>query len=218
VVAPQRARMLPVVFPDPTALWLFSVAAVALLLIPGPAVLYVVVQSAEQGRRIGLASVAGLHLGTLVHVTAATVGLSALIVASAVAFSVVKYAGAAYLIFVGIRKLLDRSDAPHVGRRRESLRRAFARGAVVNILNPKTALFFLAFLPQFVDPDRVVWSQALVLGLFFVALGLVTDSLYALAAGTIGGLLRRRRRALGYGSGIAFIGLGTLAAFAKRSS
>jgi threonine/homoserine/homoserine lactone efflux protein len=218
VVAPQRARMLPVVFPDPTAVWLFSVAAVALLLIPGPAVIYVVVQSAEQGRRIGLAAVAGLHLGTLVHVTAATVGLSALIVASALAFSVVKYAGAAYLIYVGILKLLDRNDAPHVGRRRESLRRAFARGAVVNILNPKTALFFLAFLPQFVHPDRGgVWSQALVLGLVFVGLGLVTDSLYALAAGTIGGLLRRRRRALGYGSGIAFIGLGTLAAFAKRS-
>jgi threonine/homoserine/homoserine lactone efflux protein len=181
-------------------------------------VIYVVVQSAEQGRRIGLASVAGIHLGTLVHVTAASVGLSALIVASAVAFSVVKYAGAAYLIYVGIRKLLDRSDAPHVGRGRGSRRRAFARGAVVNILNPKTALFFLAFLPQFVDPDRGgVWSQALILGFVFVGLGLVTDSLYALAAGTIGDLLRRRRRALGFGSGIAFIGLGTLAAFAKRS-
>jgi threonine/homoserine/homoserine lactone efflux protein len=210
--------MVPVVLPDSTSLWLFSVTAVALLLIPGPAVLYVVVQSAEQGRRIGLASVAGIHLGTLVHVTAATVGLSALIVASAVAFSVVKYAGAAYLIYVGIRKLLERSDAPQVGRRRESLQRAFARGAVVNVLNPKTALFFLAFLPQFVDPDRGgVWSQALVLGFVFVGLGLVTDSLYALAAGTIGELLRRRRRALGYGSGIAFIGLGTLAALAKRN-
>ncbi len=206
------------VFPDSTALLLFSFAAIALLLIPGPAVIYVVVQSAEQGRRIGLASVAGIHLGTLVHVTAATVGLSALIVASAVAFSVVKYAGAAYLIYVGIRKLLDRSDAPDVGRRRESRRRAFVRGAVVNILNPKTALFFLAFLPQFVDPDRGgVWSQALILGFVFVGLGLVTDSLYALAAGTIGDLLRRRRRALSYGSGVAFIGLGTLAALAKRN-
>ncbi len=206
------------VFPDSTALLLFSFAAIALLLIPGPAVIYVVVQSAEQGRRIGLASVAGIHLGTLVHVTAATVGLSALIVASAVAFSVVTYAGAAYLIYVGIRKLLDRSDAPDVGRRRESRRRAFVRGAVVNILNPKTALFFLAFLPQFVDPDRGgVWSQALILGFVFVGLGLVTDSLYALAAGTIGDLLRRRRRALSYGSGVAFIGLGTLAALAKRN-
>ena len=210
--------MVPVVFPDSTALWLFSVAAVALLLIPGPAVLYVVVQSAEQGRRVGLASVAGIHLGTLVHVTAATVGLSALIVASAVAFSVVKYAGAAYLISIGIRKLLAGDDESEVEGRRETLRRAFTRGAVVNVLNPKTALFFLAFLPQFVDPDRGgVWSQALVLGLVFVGLGLVSDSLYAVAAGTVGGLLRRRRRALRYGSGLMFIGLGAAAALAKRN-
>jgi threonine/homoserine/homoserine lactone efflux protein len=210
--------MVPVVFPDSTALWLFSVAAVALLLIPGPAVLYVVVQSAEQGRRVGLASVAGIHLGTLVHVAAAPVGLSALIVASAVAFSIVKYAGAAYLISIGIRKLLAGDDESEVEGRRETLRRAFRRGAVVNVLNPKTALFFLAFLPQFVDPDRGgVWSQALVLGLVFVGLGLVSDSLYAVAAGTVGGLLRRRRRALRYGSGVIFIGLGAAAALAKRN-
>src|SRR6266545_1599227 len=210
--------MVPVVFPDSTALWLFSLAALALLAIPGPAVLYVVVQSAEQGRRIGLASVAGIHLGTLVHVAAATVGLSALIVASAVAFSVVKYAGAAYLISIGIRKLLAGDEASEVEGHRETLRRAFTRGAVVNVLNPKTALFFLAFLPQFVDPDRGgVWSQALVLGLVFVGLGLVSDSLYAVAAGTVGGLLRRRRRALRYGSGVIFIGLGAAAALAKRN-
>jgi threonine/homoserine/homoserine lactone efflux protein len=210
--------MVPVVFPDSTALWLFSVAAVALLLIPGPAVLYVVVQSAEQGRRVGLASVAGIHLGTLVHVAAATVGLSALIVASAVAFSVVKYAGAAYLIYLGIRKLIAGDDASEVEGRRETLRRAFTRGALVNVLNPKTALFFLAFLPQFVDPDRGgVWSQALVLGLVFVGLGLVSDSVYALAAGSVGQLLRRRRRALRYGSGVIFIGLGAAAALAKRN-
>ena len=210
--------MVPVVFPDSTALWLFSVAAVALLLIPGPAVLYVVVQSAEQGRRVGLASVAGVHLGTLVHVAAATVGLSALIVASAVAFSVVKYAGAAYLISIGIRKLLSGDEVTEVEGHRATLRRAFTRGAVVNVLNPKTALFFLAFLPQFVDPDRGgVWSQALVLGLVFVGLGLVSDSLYAVAAGTVGGLLRRRRRALRYGSGFMFIGLGAVAALAKRN-
>src|SRR5436190_189570 len=94
--------MLSVVFPDSGTLWVFCVTALALLVIPGPAVLYVVVQGAEQGRRAGLASVAGIHLGTLVHVAAATVGLSALIVASAVAFSVVKFAGAAYLVYVGV--------------------------------------------------------------------------------------------------------------------
>src|SRR5262245_31219270 len=210
--------MLPVVFPDSGTVWLFCLTSLALLVIPGPAVLYVVVQGAERGRRVGLASVAGIHLGTLVHVAAATVGLSALIVASALAFSTVKYAGAAYLVYLGIRKLLGREEPDGITRGRESLRRAFMRGAVVNVLNPKTALFFLALLPQFIDTDRGgVWSQALVLGLVFVALGLVSDSLYAVTAGTVGDLLRRRRRALRYGSGVVFIGLGPLAAFAKRN-
>ena len=210
--------MVPVVFPDSTSMWLFGLAALALLAIPGPAVLYIVFQSAEQGRRVGLASVAGVHLGTLVHVAAAAAGLSAVIVASSLAFSVVKYAGAGYLVYLGIRKLLERSDEMRIERRREPLRRAFMRGTIVNALNPKTALFFLAFLPQFVAPDRGgVWSQALVLGFVFVGLGLVTDSLYALVAGTVGGLLRRRRNAVRYGSGIVFIALGATAALAKRT-
>jgi threonine/homoserine/homoserine lactone efflux protein len=207
-----------VVFPDSISLWLFSLAALALLAIPGPAVLYVVVQSAEHGRRVGLASVAGIHLGTLVHVTAATAGLSALIVASALAFSVVKYAGAAYLVYLGVRRLLGRDTALAVERGRETFRRAFARGAVVNVLNPKTALFFLAFLPQFVDADRgAVWSQALVLGLLFVGLGFVSDSLYALAAGSAANLLRRRRGLIRHGSGLVYIGLGATAALVKRT-
>ena len=210
--------MVPVVFPDSTSLWLFGLAALALLAIPGPAVLYIVVQSAEQGRRVGLASVAGVHLGTLVHVAAASAGLSALIVASSLAFSVVKFAGAAYLVYLGVRKLLQRDEETRVERTREPLRRAFVRGTIVNALNPKTALFFLAFLPQFVAPDRGgVWSQALVLGLVFVGLGLVTDSLYALAAGSVSGLLRRRRNSVRFGSGVVFIALGATAAFAKRT-
>jgi threonine/homoserine/homoserine lactone efflux protein len=210
--------MVPVAFPDPSSLGLFAVAALALLAIPGPAVLYVVVQSAEQGRRAGLASVAGIHIGTLVHVIGAAVGLSALIVASALAFSVVKYAGAAYLVYLGVRKLLERDTRITFERRSEPLRRAFARGIVVNVLNPKTALFFLAFLPQFIDADRgAVWSQALVLGLVFVCLGLVSDSLYALAAGSAAGILRRRRRVMRYGSGLVYIGLGATAALAKRT-
>jgi threonine/homoserine/homoserine lactone efflux protein len=210
--------MLPVVIPDSTSLWLFCLAALALLAIPGPAVLYIVVQSAEQGRRAGLASVGGVHLGSLVHVAAATAGLSAVIVASALAFNVVKYAGAAYLVYLGIRKLLERDDVAEVEVESQVLRRAFARGAVVNVLNPKTALFFLAFLPQFVDTDRGgVWSQVLVLGLTFVALGLVSDSLYALAAGTVGNVLRRKRRAVRYFSGGVFITLGVVASLAKRN-
>ncbi len=210
--------MVPVVFPDPTELWLFCLAAVALLVIPGPSVLYIVAQSAEQGRRVGLASVAGVHLGSLVHVAAATAGLSALIVASDLAFNAVKYAGAAYLIVLGIRKFLERDRLPAVPEGTGQLRRAFARGAVVNVLNPKTAIFFLALLPQFVEADRGgVWSQALVFGLVFIALGLVSDSLYALVAGTVGGALRRRRNLLRYGSGVVFVGLGAAAALVKRS-
>jgi threonine/homoserine/homoserine lactone efflux protein len=210
--------MVPVVFPDSASLWFFSLAALALLAIPGPAVLYIVVQSAEQGRRVGLASVAGVHLGTLVHVAAAAVGLSALILASELAFNVVKYAGAAYLVVLGVRKLLDRDPDAAAAPGREPLKQAFLRGAVVNVLNPKTALFFLAFLPQFVDAGRgSVWSQVVVFGLVFVGLGAITDSLYALAAGTVAGALRRKRTLLRYGSSAVFIGLGAVAALAKRS-
>jgi threonine/homoserine/homoserine lactone efflux protein len=210
--------MVPVVFPDSTSMWLFGLAALALLLIPGPSVLFIVFQSAEQGRRVGLASVAGIHLGTLVHVAAASAGLSALIVASSLAFSAVKYAGAVYLIYLGIRKLLERDAETQIEREPEPLRRAVVRGVVVNVLNPKTALFFLAFLPQFVAPDRGgVWSQALVLGFIFVGLGLITDSLYAVAAGTVGGVLKGRRNTVRYGSGIVFIALGATAALAKRT-
>jgi threonine/homoserine/homoserine lactone efflux protein len=206
-----------VTFPDPTNLGLFALAALALLLIPGPSVLYIVTQSAAQGRVAGLASVAGIHAGTLVHLAAAALGISALVLASAVAFTTVKLAGAAYLIYIGIRRLLDRSSEADVEPGRAPLRTLFFRGALVNVLNPKTALFFLAFLPQFVDTSRGgVWFQVVVLGLIFIVLGLISDSLYALAGGYIGGLLRRRRTAMRYVSGTIYIGLGTAAALAKR--
>jgi threonine/homoserine/homoserine lactone efflux protein len=203
--------------PDADALVLFSLAALALLLIPGPAVLYVVVQSAEHGRVAGLASVAGLHLGTLVHTAAAAVGLSALVVSSAIAFSVVKYAGAAYLVYLGIRRFLARDPAPDVPAGAEPLGRLFRQGVVVNVLNPKTAVFFLAFLPQFVDPDGTVWTQVVVFGIVFVLLGLVTDSAYALVAGSLGAWMRRSRRMFRYASGTVFVGLGAATALAKRS-
>ena len=202
--------------PDSHAFALFAVAALALLAVPGPAVLYVVVQSAEHGRRAGLVSVAGLHLGTLVHTAAAAAGLSALVVSSAVAFSAVKYAGAAYLVYLGIRRLLARDGPAVAAPPARRLRRVFGEGFVVNMLNPKTALFFLAFLPQFVDPDRTVWTQVVSFGLAFVALGLVSDSLYALAAGSVGALLRRRRRALRLASGSVLVGLGAATALARK--
>jgi threonine/homoserine/homoserine lactone efflux protein len=196
---------------------LFAAATLVLLLVPGPAVLYIVAQSAEHGRLAGLVSVAGVHLGTLVHVAAAAVGLSALIVSSAVAFSFVKYAGAAYLVYLGVRRLLTRKPAGLLPTRDRPLSGLFTQGVVVNVLNPKTALFFLAFLPQFVDPSRTVWTQVVVLGLTFVVLGFLSDGLYAVAAGTIGRWLRARRRLLRYGSGGVFVGLGVSTALAKRT-
>ena len=203
--------------PDPASLAVFVVAALALLLVPGPAVLYVVARSIHQGRRAGLASVLGIHVGTLVHILAATVGLSALVVSSAVAFTAVKIVGAAYLVGLGLWTLLSRRAEPDVvlgGER--NLRRAFAQGIVVNVLNPKTALFFLAFLPQFVDGDATHPAlQIAFLGLLFGALGLVTDSLWAIAAGTAGGVLRRSRRfvrAQRYVTGSVYVGLGVATA------
>ena len=199
--------------PSSHAFAIYIPAALVLLAIPGPAVLYIVATSVEGGRRNGLLSVAGVHVGSVVHIAAAVAGLSALIVSSAIAFSAVKYVGAAYLIYVGIRKLLGKDEPGEIeARPPRSGRRVFSQGVIVNVLNPKTALFFLAFLPQFVDRDRPVWTQTIALGLCWVALGLLSDGAYALASGTIGGLLRRRRKAVRYASGGIFIGLGAVAA------
>jgi threonine/homoserine/homoserine lactone efflux protein len=211
------------VIPDAANLAVFVVAALALLLVPGPAVLYVVTRSIHQGRRAGLASVLGIHVGTLVHIAAATAGLSALLVSSSVAFTAVKVAGAVYLVGLGLWTLFSRRPEAEVALGGErNLRRAFAQGIVVNVLNPKTALFFLAFLPQFVDPEASHPAvQIAVLGLLFALLGLVTDSLWALAAGTAGGVLRRSRRFLRtqrYVAGTVYVGLGVATAFAGSSS
>src|SRR5262249_36141720 len=174
------------VLPDAQSLGIFALAALVLLLTPGPAVLYIVARSVDQGRRAGLVSVLGVHVGTLVHVLAAAAGLSALLTASATAFSVVKYLGAAYLVYLGVRRLLSRgASAQRVDGRERRLSRVFLDGVTVNVLNPKTALFFLAFLPQFVDVTRGrVGAQVLCLGLVFVLLGAVTDGLYAVSSGT----------------------------------
>jgi threonine/homoserine/homoserine lactone efflux protein len=191
-----------------------------LLLTPGPAVLYIVTRSLDQGRRAGFVSVLGVHAGTLVHVAAAAAGLSAVLAASATAFSVVKYLGAAYLIYLGVRQLASRVDAPAaVGlAAAPQLSRAFVDGVVVNVLNPKTALFFLAFLPQFATVSRgAVPAQILWLGLVFCALGLVTDGIYALTAGTAAHWLRARRGVAltrRWIPGTMYIGLGLVTAFA----
>ena len=173
--------------PEVSTLALFTLAAITLLVIPGPAVLYIVTRSVDQGRAAGLASVCGVHVGTLVHVAAAVLGLSALLVSSATAYHTVRWLGAAYLVWLGVRRLLARDEeaqaAAGPGPRRHGLGRVFAQGVVVNVLNPKTALFFFAFLPQFVDTSRgSVPFQVLVFGVAFVLLGLVSDGAYAVAA------------------------------------
>jgi threonine/homoserine/homoserine lactone efflux protein len=206
--------------PAPHTIALFAAAALALLLIPGPAVLYIVTRSVTQGRRAGFVSVLGIHAGTLVHVAAAAFGLSAILVRSSAAFHVVKYAGAAYLIFLGIRRLLTALPPTNGGDVLEVVPNGqlFVNGAVVNILNPKTALFFLAFLPQFVDPERgSVSLQVVVFGALFVAIGLCSDSTYALLASRFGSWLRTSRsfrHGQRYVAGGIYVGLGVTAALA----
>src|SRR5260370_7927572 len=171
----------------------FLLAALGLLLIPGPSVLYILTRSAAQGRRAGLISVGGIELASLTHAAAATLGLSALLLTSALAFSVVKYLGAAYLIYLGVRTLLARHESSQTPvPAPKSFSRLFAQGFLVQLLNPKTALFFYAFLPQFVDPARgAVIGPILVFGVLFVLLASCTDSLYALLGSTVGKFLTR---------------------------
>jgi threonine/homoserine/homoserine lactone efflux protein len=209
--------------PDTSTLLVFAAAALALIVVPGPAVLYIVAQSIDRGRAAGLVSALGVAAGGLVHVTAAAIGLSSLLVSSATAFTVVKYAGAAYLIGLGLHALLVRREPPPAAALHERrLRRVFSQGAVVNVLNPKTALFFFAFLPQFVDPERGSAAfQIGVLGLLFVLLAVISDSVWALAAGTASERLRRSRRFIAarrYVSGSVFVGLGVLTATARKSA
>jgi threonine/homoserine/homoserine lactone efflux protein len=198
--------------PSYTSLLLFVSAALALLMIPGPAVFYIVGRAMGQGRAAGLVSALGIAVGTLFHVAAAVVGLSA------VAFSVVKYLGAAYLIFLGVQKLRSKdSFAPSGPAEQTPLHRVFAQGIVVNILNPKTALFFFAFIPQFVDSSRgKVPGQILFLGMLFALMGALTDSLWGLFAGTLARWLRGNSRwtqAPRYVSGGMLISLGVATAF-----
>jgi threonine/homoserine/homoserine lactone efflux protein len=196
---------------------LFIATALALLAIPGPAVLYVVGRSIDQGRTAGLASVLGITTGTIVHITAATVGLSSLVLASKVAFDAVRYVGAAYLVLLGIRRLLTRAEEEAAGvRPPRTLRRLYTQGIVVNLLNPKAIVFIFAFIPQFVDVGAGhAWLQILLLGLTFAGLGLMSDSLYAVVAGTVADRLRGTplvARVERWFGGTVLIGLGVASA------
>lgn len=204
--------------PNWSSLSLFITAVLLLVFIPGPNTIYIVARSIQQGRRAGIVSSLGVQLGTLFHVIAAAFGLSALLLSSALAFNVVKYAGAAYLIYLGIKTLLSREQpqAPEEVQT-TAFSRVFYQGVIVNLLNPKTALFFFAFLPQFVDPERgSLATQIMLLGTILMVLGALSDVTYALAAGSIGNWLRGNAkflRAQRYFAGSVYIGLGAATAF-----
>ena len=192
-------------------------AALILLLIPGPAVLYITTRSATQGRLAGLVSVLAIETANFLQAAAAALGLSAILLSSALAFDIVKYLGAAYLIYLGIKKLLtsNNNSADDV-LKQESLSRIYWQGFAVNILNPKTALFFFAFFPQFVDPAKEnVIGQNMLLGAIFVGMAIITDSIYAVMASSVAGRLSKNRRFQKggrYFAGLVYIGLGVTTA------
>ncbi|WP_169952103.1 LysE family translocator [Microbispora sp. H11081] len=195
---------------DASTFLVFAATSAALVAVPGPNHLYIAARGVTQGRRAGVASALGVETGTLVHIAAAAAGLSYLLARSAGLFAAVKWAGVAYLVYLGVRALTRKGsddDEP----RPQPLRRVFLEGVVVNVLNPKTVLFFLAFLPQFVDPSGDVPGQILLLGLVIAVIGLAADLAYALTAGSLGG--RLRAGTLRYASGLVYLALAFVAAF-----
>jgi threonine/homoserine/homoserine lactone efflux protein len=198
----------------------FAIASLALLVIPGPAVLYVINRSISDGRSTALAAVAGLEIGNFMHVIAATVGLSAVIAASATAFGVVKWIGAGYLIYIGLRTLSRKPASFSQEQKSLSRRKSFTQGIVVNTFNPKVALFFLSFLPQFIDTEKGSTAlQSLILGSLFVAIGMCTDGLYAFLASALRSTLLRGKSlpfVQRYVAGSVFVLLGVIAASTKR--
>ena len=207
--------------PDLNSLISFAVASVALLVIPGPAVIYIVNRSVTDGRQIGLAAVVGLELGTFMHVLAATVGLSAILATSENAFNVVKYLGASYLILIGLRTLTRKPEAISTSANSMTQSQAFRQGFIINMLNPKIALFFLSFLPQFIDPNISSNArQSLILGSVFVLCGFVIDGIYALTASSLREVLVKGKALpfiQQYVAGVVFVLLGAAAALAKVS-
>ncbi len=205
--------------PETSTLLAFSIAAIVLFIVPGPAVLYIITRSLVGGRKAGLVSVAGIHAGSLVHIAAAIAGLSALLATSAAAFRAVKWAGAAYLVLLGVQAFRNRgAAATEVNSATPApLGKVFRQGFMVNTLNPKTAVFFLAFVPQFVDPSRATTEQILILSGLFIVLGVISDSMYATVFGSVG---RRLTQARWWRTGrwavpgTMYLGLGLFAALA----
>jgi threonine/homoserine/homoserine lactone efflux protein len=201
--------------------WLFVLAGVLLNLTPGQDTFYILGSSIAQGRRIGVASALGICSGCIVHTLAAAAGLSAILATSAAAFVIVKLAGAAYLIYLGIRYLRARdADLPAVASASRGAWKAFRQGVVTNVLNPKVALFFLAFLPQFIDPESSTKIAAFIaLGLTFIATGTAWCLFLAVAAASVRRFFTGHPKAftrLSQAAGTLFIGLGIRLAVAQR--
>lgn len=203
---------------ESSQLYLFLIASLALLLTPGPAVLYIIARSINQGRMAGIVSVLGVETANFFHASAAALGLSAILLSSALAFDIVKYLGAAYLIYLGFRKIIAREDAAKAEvNKQESLSRIYSQGFVVNLFNPKTALFFFAFLPQFVNTSNGnITLQVFLLGMIFVLMGVITDGAYAIISSSIASQLNANHnfaRNQRYFTGLIYIGLGVVTAF-----
>ena len=203
---------------ESSQLYLFLLASFALLITPGPAVLYIVARSMNQGKMAGIASVLGVETANFLHASAAALGLSAILLSSALAFNLVKYLGAAYLIYLGVRKILSKGEETKAKLgQQEKLSRIYSQGFVVNLFNPKTALFFFAFLPQFVNTSLTnVTLQMFLLGIMFVLMALITDSTYALVSSSLADKLNSNdnfARNQRYFTGLIYIGLGVLTAF-----
>jgi threonine/homoserine/homoserine lactone efflux protein len=206
--------------PEKAAFLTFLVAALALNIAPGPDMLYVIGRSVGQGRKAGIVSSLGVFVGCWIHILAAAFGIAALLRSSPVAFNAVRYAGAAYLIYLGIKMLAQKTDLASQQLKSESLGAIFRQGAITNMLNPKVAIFFLAFLPQFIDASRgSVALQIVVLGLIFNVGGTLVNLAVAYAGGTLGELLRRNQsiaRLQQRFTGLIFVGLGLRLAWQRR--
>jgi threonine/homoserine/homoserine lactone efflux protein len=206
--------------PEKTAFLTFLFAAFMLNLAPGPDMLYVIGRSLGQGRKAGIVSALGIFVGCWAHILAAAFGIAALLRSSPIAFNMVRYAGAAYLVYLGVKMLIQRGNLAAQQLKPDSLAAIFRQGVITNVLNPKVALFFLAFLPQFIDARRgsVVW-QILLLGLIFNVGGTAVNLGVAYAGGTLGELLRRNARFAQlqqWFTGLVFIGLGARLAWQRR--
>jgi len=209
--------------PDASTVLIVALASLVLVVIPGPAVIYILMRSVSQGRTAGMVSAVGVNLGSAIHVVAAVAGLSLLLASSAYAFTIVKWLGVAYLAWIGVQTLLtDDTEFTSPEMDRQSLRRIFTQGVLVNVLNPKVAIFFLAFLPQFIDQNGTNPAlQTFILGMTLVTIGLISDSVYALIGGGLGDWFRRRpgaARATRLTAGITYLALASLAAVSGNRS